>query len=335
MEHKGRTIPSGQCKAECLRPLMQPVLVMLTQDLQKLVLWEFTPPAIPRRLREHAAKWAVAFDSNLQSFVEANFTHDDKPAEVRLRDMESGEVRNSFILPTPTLPLLTNSVSRHVQLCPHDRLLVIQKSSCLPKLGMTNEIRITLSDWASGLTLDEEPGVVVVSNSKHWLAIRSDNRLVICDILNMREHFARPIEGYSWPSKLGLSASGDCFFMGTELTDDLGSVRASLNQITFGLVSQVWPDPYGIQVWDVSRQKPVLTIPTAREATFSPDGQRIATQHEGGIVRVWDIAHHTNWAAVFGLSSSLRMDGPNHRALWHWPGTAKKWLLRVADSKTA
>ena len=275
----------------------------VTLDQNKLNHWELSASEPPRRLHEHAVEIVPGIDPNLQFFVDADRTKFDAGrSSFYLRDMKSSEVRITY-----TLPPFDNRFSRpffqEAKVSNNDRVIIIERWPSSRLNVMPAPARVTVCEGSNTFELlSSESAKVLLSENKRWLGIRSSDKFLIWDMANMREHLSRPIEGNTWPATLGLTANGDYFFTRDELNIAFRASWDSFDKACFGLFSRFWPDTSRIQVWDMLRRSPVLSIPFAQDAVFSPDGRWIATQHEGGIVRIWNIAHHTNWPIVWKIA---------------------------------
>ncbi len=278
----------------------------VSREQNKLCLWESSPPAPPRRLQEHEVKFSLDFDSHLHSFVEVDQAlFSEGPTHVSLRDMDSGRVCNTYAL-AKFGGHFDRPLHQEVHFCDEERIVILEQSSFSPILVLPGSTRVTLCEKSKTFVLlDNKPAKVVLSESKRWLAIRSSGRLLTWDMMNMREHLSRPIDGNEWPARFAFNSNGDYFFTADELDTASHSFRNSLDKVSFGLISRFWPDDFRIQVWDVLRKSPVLSIPLAEDAVFSSDGRWIATKHAGGIVRVWNIAHHANWPIVWIIAAAI------------------------------
>jgi WD40 repeat protein len=249
-------------------------------------------PAI--RMTEHSVcADTVAFSPQLSSF--ASIEHPNgraRPAEMRLRDTATGEIRSSatYLLGEECKPCLSFSADGKRLIC---RNIGPQSAA---------ERGTTIWDVDSGLrsrnTISHDQSV---SRDGRWYASVDDMHVAVFDALSSREHVSLhiPDDGLR-----DLGVSNEAFLPDgpsvtfspdgktlcvTELRSEpqAFTLRASsLIHVGSGTRS---PSRDTMRLWEIESGKEMLVRPNCRNVLFSPDGQRFAALDYDGVIRIWDI----------------------------------------------
>ncbi len=275
---------------------------------ERVMLWELDEAGHPQKIVEHSTLHEnnkVAAD--LDIFVSRKSDGIKETTEILLFDLRSGKQLKRF---EPPWPRINGFFMPRTNLayCSADRFVVYQHSGFPCSPTFTTEMRCLVTDWTKSSMPYDDDGDLLMSNCGRWLAAGGPHGVLLFDMRKMCDHLRIRFPGY-WTmfSKFGFSANGEQLSVksddegwrcpGVDILERLiGNPNANLFPLKSDRQSMV-------RVWNTADKKEILTILGGENAVFSPDSSRVASLHKDGLVKIWSISHHADWALVIGLAT--------------------------------
>jgi WD40 repeat protein len=278
----------------------------------KVQVWDLGDESTPVSLvREYKLpEEVVAFAPDYESYVTIkNLSEDEKDVEIELWDLETGQLR------AKTRYFDKETRIQGISFSPNGRLLVA-------RCGGGGQL-----DWVSRTSIwDVQDDLrclgtwtpeAKASDDGCWLAFPQETgaELLTLPHLNQREPLEVPgdYNPWLWSSYNGHHSSPECTFS----PDSKWAVITGLAHdhmanpiMDWILVKVMGKSPatttYLSRLWDVSKSQDVAVFVDDRDQPlFSPDGRTIATRHQDGSVKLWDLPIHKPRAKQLGWSFGL------------------------------
>jgi WD40 repeat protein len=241
----------------------------------------------------------------------------DGVAEIKVWDIATGEVKCKFSQKTHNceskLHLQFSRDERSLFVCdlpPRSFVFVSGGGNTLPpNLPFFDRSNITRLDFETGRSISTEIAVPVnllASRDDRWTLIVGNNGADVMETASLWKHGELRVAGdHSLPPPEGLSGPDGKTVVITRIMTIPQPDRMTAWLCEFGFAKPQADFVVVARLWNVEQCKELACFENCNQVLYSPDGKILATVHDDGTVRLWDVPPRKPVLAILGVSLVL------------------------------